>query len=276
MKKLSLISIYSQTFKAIRKQPKVIMPFAVFAAIEAVILTLVFLSPRVPFNKVFGPIIRAFWGEPFMHYPTNFLLLPKLDSVFRTYLSVILASFLSGLAVLIAQDIFLNKTVKLRHLARVAWSKYAQLFGAVLLITLFFVFSLKLIDFTALKLLGGKRWLGIFLTVFNIVYSVLVQTVFIYVIPCLLLGKEKFFRSFGSSLKIVAKHFWLTFGLVVLPVLVYLPVIVLQGNAAFLINKFVPEIVLVLSYASILVSSLVMDLLSTVSTAFVYLRLKQP
>jgi len=53
--------------------------------------------------------------------------------------------------------------------------------------------------------------------------------------------------------------------------LVYLPLMVLQQKNTLLIQKLFPEIVLLLLFLSVFISSMVIDILIVVSTAFFYL-----
>src|SRR5512137_299041 len=96
MKSQSLINTYNLVFKALTRQQKLWVPFIIFVFTELVLLMLLYVAPRQPFNAVLAPPIRAFWGERFLHYPANFLLLPKLESLLRNYLTVFLGSFLTG------------------------------------------------------------------------------------------------------------------------------------------------------------------------------------
>ncbi|RKY34311.1 MAG: hypothetical protein DRP78_06750, partial [Candidatus Omnitrophota bacterium] len=58
-------------------------PFLFLAICEGLFLSLWYYSPRPIVSIVLAPIIRAFMGEQFLHYPLNFLVLPKLISISR-------------------------------------------------------------------------------------------------------------------------------------------------------------------------------------------------
>ena len=70
--------VYGQVFEILRKDPTITILFALLALIEFVALTGLFLSHSAPFSYIFGPIIQTFYSEKFLHYPANFLLLPKI------------------------------------------------------------------------------------------------------------------------------------------------------------------------------------------------------
>jgi len=273
--KTSAGQIYYQTYQTIKKTPVVYLPFLIFAVFEIIAVALVYLFPRMPFVLVCGPIIRTFWGERFLHYPINFLLLPKLAALSRMFLSVILGSLLTGMAVAIVY----KKNYK------TAFKKYISLFLIVLIITGLFYLTVKIIGlclnkyFMAghLKLLflGPRIWLGPILTTINLVTALLVQSIFVYAIPEVILNEENPIKCIGASFVFFKKHTVLTLILVGLPMLIYLPVVVLNYNTAFLIYRIFPEVILFLALSGAIISSLIIDPAITISTALLYLKSKE-
>ena len=70
--------VVRRLFQLVRRYPIIVAPFIGVAMFEGFVLAVLFLAPRPPLSMALAPIIRAFWGEQFLHYPTNFLLLPKI------------------------------------------------------------------------------------------------------------------------------------------------------------------------------------------------------
>lgn len=270
-KKPSIISIFFSTANTFKKNPSVYIPFLIFAALEFLALMLLFLAPREPFRSVLGPPIRAFWGEQFLHYPVNFMLLPKLASHSRMVLSVFAGSILTGIAV----ARYYSKK------AGVAWNKYVSLMLVVIILNSLFYFLGKFTGLGLMKyfsaghakllFIPARFWLGLGSAVINLLIALVLQSALVYAIPALMLKEGKFLKSLGSSLVFFKRHFFATLILVGLPMLIYLPILVLYSNTAVLIYKFFPESILVVSVASIVMSSLVIDPLVTIATASVYL-----
>lgn len=284
-KTFSLRSIYQFTFHSLKSQPKIFLPFLIFAAVETVFLFFIYVAPRVPFRIVLGPPIRAFWGEGFLHYPANFLLLPKLASMSRTFLSVILGSLTTGLAVGMVCEIYNKKTTKLLSIFKSTIKKYVALFGVVFFITIIF-YALAKLTFICLSryfmaghatLLSLKPafWLGPILVSINLLIGIFVQAAFVYAIPILIVENKNLFKVIIESFVLFTKLFIPTMVLVILPILLYIPIIVLQYNTSCLINNVFPESVLIISFVSLIISSLVIDFLITVSTTFLYLKNKE-
>jgi hypothetical protein len=278
----SIISTYHLVFQSLRSQPKLFIPFVFFILVELICLFFVYVAPRVPFNVVLAPPIKTFWGERFLHYPANFLLLPKLGSLIRNFLSCIMGSLLTGLAVVMAADVFNKKSARIFPSLKTAIKKYLALFTVVLLITVLFFSFLKLIETGIVKYfisghkdllsLGPKIWMGPILIALNLLVVLLVQGLFVYAIPLLMIGNENLFKALVKSVMVFFKLFWPTVALIGLPLLFYIPIIVLQFNTPVLIDRVFPEAVLFVSIAAVIFNSLILDLFITLATTFLFLQ----
>ena len=273
------------TFDAIKHRPVVYLPFLIFAILETLTLIVLNFAPRQPLVAVFGPPIKTFFGERFLHYPAYFLLLPKLSSLARMTLSVIFGSLLTGLAIILVLDIYLKKQIKLNYSFKLALKKYAALFLIYLLVTVLFYYAVKICTSVILKyfmaghtkflFLSAKLWLGPLLICANFIIAALIQSLFIYALPILIIDKGKLLGSIWKSMVMFKKLFVPTIILVALPMLIYVPVILLNSNSGFLMNKLFPEFMLIVTFAGIVLSSLVIDPLVTISTTFLYLINKE-
>lgn len=257
-KKCSITEIYRLTFNSLKNKNKLFLPFLIFAGIDLIGLILLYLAPQEPFLKVLGPPIRAFWGEAFLHYPMNFILLPKLESLNRMCLSIILGSLLTGVAVAMVYDDDNYQRISLRKSFRSALKKYVSLFTVVLTVSIIFYFTTKVIPSTV-----------------NFLIAILVQSVFIYAIPILMLENVTLVKAIAKSFGLFRRFFVVTIILVGLPMFIYAPIIVLQSNTSFLINRLFPEFILIVCMASVIINSLAIDALVTVSTTLLYLKQKE-
>jgi hypothetical protein len=276
---------YAATFNAIKQHPLIAAPFFIFAALETVFLFILFLAPREPLIRFLGPPIRTFWGEKFLHYPFNFLLLPKLDSLSRMGLSVFFGSLLTGIAVAIAASVYLHSPVNFKASFRAAAKKYLSLLAVVLLITTIFYAVNKITTLLLLKyfvaghdkllFIPAAIWLGPISIVINLVLALFIQALFTYAIPAIIVDNAKLLPALFRSMFTFKRFFLTTLGIIALPMLIYLPIIVLNINAAFLIDKAFPEIILAVSIAGIIINAVIIDALITLTTAFLYLRDKE-
>ncbi len=68
--------------------PRLFFPFFMLAVLEGGALSLWYYAPRPPVSLLMAPLVRRF-GEIYLHYPSNFLLLPRLMFLSRTLIFLI-------------------------------------------------------------------------------------------------------------------------------------------------------------------------------------------
>ncbi|MDZ4346211.1 MAG: hypothetical protein U1E51_27685, partial [Candidatus Binatia bacterium] len=129
-------------FSVLSKNPTILLLFLVLALIEFAALLVLFLAPSELFSSLFAPVIRRFWGEQFLHYPENFVLLPKLFThahfVIVTFIGVVVSALVikkvegdvcgsESISILAAAGFVLRKYFKLFiiWIAMYAVSRYA-------------------------------------------------------------------------------------------------------------------------------------------------------
>jgi hypothetical protein len=236
----------------------------------------------MPFSVVLAPPIRTFRGEMYLHYPANFLLIPELSSFIRSFLTVILGALLSGTAVLMISQVYLKKKADLKKAFTAACGKYGSLLCIILFMSVILHYAYKLLNLAILSYFSAGHvnlfgcsfnvWRGPISIFLSIVLLLIVQAIFVYSLPILLIGEQKLFVSISKSAGFFLKNIWQTLCIVTLPFFLYIPIIIFQYKTSYLIDNFFPEIVLYIAYASIVLSSLIIDVLVTVSSAMFYLN----
>lgn len=285
-KKGLLSNIFTHTFETLKHYPLIYVPFTIFVTVELTALTFLYYIPRVPLRELFGPPVRTFWGEKFLHYPYNFLLLPKLSYYSRMFLSIILGSLLLGMAVALINDIYYKKPLRLLKALKIALKKYISLFTVALIITALYFLLERTLAFGVIKyfLSGHKKllfiraniWVGPLLSVLSFFTAITVQSVFAYCVPALIIGNEKLLKAIMKSFLLYVKYFIPTLIIVGLPMCAFIPILILTYNSTFLINKLFPEFILYILIFGAIVNSLVLDLLITASTTYCYLETVRP
>ena len=263
---------YLSAFRSLLENPRIFLPFLLFALAEFVALMLIFNFPRVPLIKIFGPPIRTFWGETFLHYPSNFLLLPKLAGLSRMFLAVLFGSFTTGAAIAII--------IKSKHPFKQALKKYASLFLIVFIFSGFYYFLQKAIfiglakyfiaGHSRLLFLKSGLWLGPILFCINFLLAIIIQAAFACAIPALIIDNKKFFPAILHSFVFFKRYLFATLVLVGAPLLLYLPIAVFNYNATVLMVKLFPEVILLIAILGIVISSLIIDLLVTLTVTSLY------
>ncbi|MDD5729698.1 MAG: hypothetical protein PHN57_01020 [Candidatus Omnitrophica bacterium] len=282
--KFSVKTAYDLTFKSVKTNPNLYLPFIIFGIVELTALIFIFLIPRMPFVLLFGPIIRTFWRDMFLHYPYNFYLLPKLASHSRTVLSVILGSLLTGAATAMVYKVYSGKPVNLGEALKAALKKYILIFIVIFVVAVLFHFSAKFIaggianlflEHRKLMFLKPGLWLAPFLVCLNFLLVVIFNSLFIYAIPAIIVDQKKLFPALGASFLLFKRFFFPTLCLVGVPMLIYIPLVVLNYNPEFLVRKLFPESVLLVQIAGVVLNSLIVDPIVTISTTFFYLTRKE-
>ena len=95
---------FSSFHKLIKNNTSLILPFLIVALLDAVALALIFFAPRPPIASFLAPPIRKFWGDQFLHYPQNFVLIPKLFNYAHILTSFTFGIIMTGIFIKMSQS----------------------------------------------------------------------------------------------------------------------------------------------------------------------------
>lgn len=283
---IKLFDLFSRTVALLKGNRVLYLPFFIFFAVEIFCLILIHLSNYSPFSLIFGPIVKAFWGEQFLHFPFNFILLPKLASFSRLTLSVLIGSILSGAATLITANIYYNKSIKLSPAILKTLKKYASLFVILLILNITLYFAFKFIGFALFKYFskGSKELFFIPLRFWsygpipilvNFSVAVFFQAAFIFAIPFVMLDNVSPIKAMIRSFTLFFKLFKTTSLLIILLMLIYLPILILNMKTVFIIENVFPEAIILIALMGSVLSSLVIDPLMTVASTLLFIKNKE-
>jgi len=278
----SIGKIYSFTFSSLKSRPLIFVPFLFLAVIELISLCVVYFSPQLPLRLFFGPIIRTFWGEQFLHYPANFALLPKLASLSQKADYLFFGSLMSSVVVVMVSQFFRKEKMNFKSAVRTGFKKYFHVFAVILLVTVLFQYSMKAFPFVLYKyfsaghakllFIPASLWLSLGVIVFNFILGILLQCAFIYSIPFIVLENLKFGKAIVRSMVLFKRLFLPTLILTTLPALLYIPIIILDLNAVFLIDTLFPEFIFLVAIIGLGLNVLLIDPLITLATTFLFLE----
>ena len=270
MEKLSffwqkIVEIYQQVFSVLRKNPTVVILFIWLAILDVIALVLLFLAPSPPVSGVLAPIIRTFWGDYFLHYPNNFLILPKLFGHAHFIITTVVGVFVSGLVIKkIEAD---TKGEKLSTLSAAApvFKRYFSLILVWLLSYGVFVVVFKGI----LPLLPHNLWVqfggGFFLGLF-------IQSILAFLLPALLIIENGFFKALWEGIRFGFKNVVLMSGLIFIPMLFALVISFVKLYTPLFV-RIRPEIVVWVLAVGIVIS-LVVDIFVTSSATLLFLKVR--
>lgn len=257
------VEIYSQVFLMAKKDALLPFLFILIALLDFAALFALFLAPSPPFSYVVAPIIRAFWGDQFLHYPNNFLLLPKLLNHAHFLITAFFGVFITGLVIRkIEAHIQGEERISVMAAARDVSKKFAGLFFAWLITYVCFAMAAKLV----LIILPKNIWSQLF-GAFSI--SVLFQLIAVYTLPAMVILDHGFLKKFLAGLKFGLKNIILTGVVIAIPTLLLLTVFLIKV-ATPLYVKIYPELVLWILGFGIIAMTFV-DFLVTTAAATLFL-----
>ncbi|MBN1587790.1 MAG: hypothetical protein JW937_10250 [Candidatus Omnitrophica bacterium] len=263
----------------VRKHPSLLLPFLIVGLADGILLTLIYLAPQAPVSTVLAPVVRAFFGEAYLHYPANFVVIPKMYGVGYSVISATLGLLLTATAILMLRD---SHSERLPH----PWKSFTESIRIYVPLFALWIFHFLLINgifkfggLLASKLVGhlwarnlpggvatmqtGIFWISVFV-------ALVFESAMIYFIPTYLYGDRRFLPSVGRALQ-SARRLWLpTLLLVVLPTFLLFPVFQLRRNLVLLMNHTVPETMLWVHAAS-LILTVVVDFVVVMSAALLLL-----
>ncbi len=259
-----VVDIYRQVFEMLKKDPTLLILFALISLFDFVALLILFLAPIAPVSYILAPIIRTFWSDHYLHYPQNFILLPKL---FNHAHFLIVATFGILVNALVVKKVE-NQVIsggKLPTLiaAGPVFKKYGVLLTAWLLVYFLFTTSLKVV----FKVLPKILWLHLGVM---FVMTLLGQAAAFFLLPSLLLSGKGFFGGLGEGLKMGLRNLALTSAITALPISTVVLLSFLRIFTPVYI-QFYPELVLWILVVGSVAMALA-DLFLSASATVLYLE----
>lgn len=261
--------VWKKSFRIVKEYPRVLLPFGVVGSLQGVLLVLLFLAPRYPLSVVLAPPIRAFWGELYLHYPANFLLLPRLFNYGNIIISLFIGSLMTGMMVIMVYQANKNVIPGRRSSFKKSIKKYLTLVAVWVV-----AFILVSIVFRGPKFLISKyyfhntgfftRWNVLRMAfIGGILISLLVEMFFAYAVAAVMIENKRIWRAIGKSFSVARRFFLTTFILVAIPTFFIFLVTILKWKIPQLMKQFFPEITLYILGLGIGVSLLINYLVTT-------------
>jgi len=259
-----VVDIYRRVFGLLKKDPTLLILFALISLLDLTALLVLFLAPIAPVSYILAPIIRTFWSDYYLHYPQNFILLPKL---FNHAHFLILATFgilVNGLAVKkIENQLISGRKMSTLIAAGPAFKKYGALLTAWLLVYFLFTTSLKVVFRVLPRILSLH--LGVMFGM-----TLLGQAVAFFLLPSLLLSGKGFLGGLREGLKMGLRNLVLTCVLTAVPISTVVLLSFLRIFTPMYI-QFYPELILWILIVGSIAMALA-DLFLSASATVLYLE----
>lgn len=261
--KIDIRKIWFGSYELMTKHPVIILPFVFIAFLEGIALEISLFCTRTPISFAVNPIIKKFFGEEFLHYPANLILLPRIFYFLQIAIYISAGVFLTAITVNILKNIREKLPIKTNALIKNALGRYFSFFmyGIMMMALIMFIqkgetfifgkfvrLAIKYIPSLSQAFYGGLFLICLFLS------NIILQTFFVLTVPIIVLEKKPFLKALFASIRFGVRNFFRVFMLIFLPFLAYLPVIVLKNDPARLIDKLFPEVTALVVAAGIAVS----------------------
>ena len=234
---------------------------------DLIALVLLFLAPSPPVSYLLAPIIRTFWSDQYLHYPDNFLLLPKLFGHAHFLISTVIGVFVTGLVIKQIEGDWSGDRPTAISSMQLVLKKYVALVVAWLISYGVYVASLRLLMAVLPPVFPAVQLLV------NFLLGVAVQAILAFFLPVLIVLNQGFLRSFWEAIRFGARNILLTSALILLPIFLALCFSVAKLYTPFFVRVH-PELVLWVLATGIVISVLV-DLWVTSSVTLLYLKVRQ-
>lgn len=266
------------------QNPVVLFPTAVLALIQLLTIEILYFAPQYPLSVFFAPLIRRVWSEEYLHYPLNLVLLPKMFYYAQMLIYLFIGSFLLALTTKVILVLNEHPVVNMREAIKETLGRYVHIFLAAVLS--FIIFQILANGYVAVldsfirhKPLGQTTFFWNRMLLWTIPYvhffvGILSTVLVTYIIPIIIIDKKKVYTAFLMNLKILWRSFPLTFFFVLIPTMLYLPLLTARNNISALMNVFGPEVQIAVIILG-LVISMSIDLLILVSSTILFLFLRE-
>jgi len=189
----ALVLTLRQLGELVRSQRKLWVPFLLAAAVEALLIGLIWLAPQPPFSRVLAPPIRYFFSDRVLHYPVHLWFLYHAMKHTHLMASTLAGAFLTGIACVMVRQVHEGKPLSLRDALAGRHVRY----GRVMLLWVLSWGMAKGITAAFFHVTPHAAW------VFwgGIVVSLLLQALLIYAIPAAVFEGSAWWKALWQSLR---------------------------------------------------------------------------
>jgi hypothetical protein len=266
---MNILEIVGRFKRSLRQYPVIIVPFLLMGFFDLVLLAVLYFASKPPVLNAMEPFIRTFWGEKYLHYPANLLLLPEIFGYGKNALMFVTGLIASGLTLAMILQISNNMEPNWKICASKTFKKY---------LSMFFIWALVMtIDAIIIKTLGN------FDIVFNSSKNMFIaeffagitaQTIFVFSIPAIIIENKKIVLSIKRTLYLVKTYPFISLAIIILPSMLLVPLYYIHFKMTYLFGALFPEVVLLALILRIIITTVV-DFVITSSAAFVLLTHKE-
>ena len=272
------IRIYDiiKTYHNVLTSNKVLfIPFLVVGLFDFIALIVIYYAPRYPISIVLAPPIRKIWGDQYLHYPQNFALIPQLFNYAHICILFTIGIFMTGMFIKMCHIFLKSKKNILKSNVVIpsfviAFKKYIPMVIYFLLFygLTFFVFSIISNIFNTYVV--SNRITKIIHLVTNFGLVVILQTLFAFVFPAIIISNAGLLKAFKINFTLVFSQFKRVVIIILIPSLIYVFISINKYFLPDLVQKYEPEVMLI-SLGFGILCTMCIDVLITGYTTIFYI-----
>ncbi len=257
------------TIRSLYTRPVILVPFILVFLIDLVLVAAIVLAPFVPQLNALASLIAALWGEPYLHYPAIYSLLPELFNHIKNIENFTLGALFVGVAISVINQTNAGNPAGFVFSLTKAYRKFfriAIVWGIMILLASGAVRAAgALTDYVA----SGN-------VVFCAEYILLllVQAPFIFAIPAIVVENRKLPDSIARSFRIFLKNHVTAILIVLFSGLIFTPVYYLYNKIPAFSMSACPESTLYVVAARILLAG-IRDVLLITSATLLFLAVRK-
>lgn len=236
------------------KQGNIFLLFLLYAIVQIGFIFILMSFAFPPFSAFLVPIMTKFFGQPSIHYPNNYLVLPTLFFWVNLLLSGFAGILLVGASTNLFARKYQDKSVAMAPGLKTTLPHYSILFVVWIVET-----AVLLGIFLGLPALMGKiaffKNHGPLATqLATSLVAIFFGGLFVYTTALIVLENRGPMSAIKKSFGLFWEYPVITFLLLAVPNFIRMPVDLLSGKTQFLITKFNPEMVGIVLMLSVVVS----------------------
>ncbi len=245
------LDVLRTVFRLLTAHRRITHPYVAYALFQLYLLEVLAFIHRPPLVGFFGPLVRRMKGEIYLHYPFNFLLLDRIFHGIQIPLFLLIGCVCAGATAWAVSQINDERTIQWRAFLRRCGRIYPHLILAGLLIFLVFLgwsrLEAELIGrAAAIRSTSGVFFLikqAVFLGMpyVRLFFSVLSMSLLGGILPIITIEETHIFKAIALNFKSLRGAWGSLFVALLIPALLFVPVILLRANLSFFQTTFAPE-----------------------------------
>ncbi len=250
----SVPAIFNKALSAL-KNPIVAIPSILYFIFQILIMLFYLRSINKPWSSFWAFLINGISAKTLGHYPHHIILMQPILGRFNQFADIFIHVVFQGAIVLMISSFLAGRTPSLRRSFSLSIKRYIHL-AAVSLASSAAIFACINISRTASKSLDPTPHIVVIAA--GIICGLIIQALFLYTTPLILLKKMSAAAAIKNSISIASRLATVTLLIVILPFILTLPSIFLDLKAEMISLRLFPDF---MTYHHI-----VKEILQTIST----------